>query len=96
LNAAAGSTLAVSANLGHWDTTDNLNVNTAGSGFVVLSGSNTYSGVTNINGGLLQCSRSTPGARRGVQSNGTTAIIICPCGKVNHPARISKLVMKIL
>ena len=30
-------------------------------------------------------SRSTPGARRGVQSNGTTAIIICPCGKVNHP-----------
>ena len=41
-------------------------------------------------------SRSTPGARRGVQSNGTTAIIICPCGKVNHPARISKLVMKIL
>ena len=45
---------------------------------------------------LFARSRSTPGARRGVRSNDTTAIIICPCGKVNHPARISKLVMNIL
>ena len=40
---------------------------------------------------FLQRSRPTPGARRGIRSNGTTTIMICPCGKVNYPARISKL-----
>ena len=59
LNAATGSTLAVSANLANFDASDNLNINGLGTGIVVLSGSNSYSGATNINGGLLQFATSS-------------------------------------
>jgi hypothetical protein len=34
-------------------------------------------------------SRSTPGARRGIKSNRTAAIINRPCGEVNQAARMS-------
>ena len=36
-------------------------------------------------------SRSTPGARRGVKSNGTSPILPCPCEKVNHPKKFQIL-----
>jgi hypothetical protein len=36
-------------------------------------------------------SHSTPGARRGVKSNGTTAILPRPCAKVNRPRKTFRI-----
>ena len=52
----SNSTLLISANVGNYDSSDPLNVTgSAGTGLMVLSGTkDSYSGGTNISGGLLQ------------------------------------------